>query len=273
MSASPSHHTALFYTVLLFLLLPLLFSSCSSRKQVSQPEPYTVSPSTPATQRPYTISGKTYYPIKSSKGFKQKGVASWYGPDFHGKKTSNGEIYNMHANTAAHKTLPMNTLLRVRNLDNGKEAIVRINDRGPFVDGRVIDVSYAIAKKIGLVRTGTARVKLTALPSDSPCTVAPVPVISQTKSKKIIQSEPVNIYYVEIAVLSDQKRALHLQQRFLAAKFPTLLERTTDATGTAASPMYHVLVYVGEKQHDAIFARHALLNKGYRNARIVSRRE
>jgi rare lipoprotein A len=92
-----------------------------------------------------------------------RGISSWYGPDFHGKYTSNGEVYNMYKMTAAHKTWPMDTIVRVKNIDNGRSVIVRINDRGPFVRGRIIDCSYAAGKKLGLDRTGIAHVKLTVL--------------------------------------------------------------------------------------------------------------
>ncbi|MCI5132293.1 MAG: septal ring lytic transglycosylase RlpA family protein, partial [Candidatus Electrothrix sp. EH2] len=95
----------------------------------------------PGTQRPYVIEGQTYYPIPSAQGYEETGLASWYGDPFHGRKTANGETYDMYGVTAAHKTLPMNTMLLVKNLRNGKTATVRINDRGPFVDGRIIDLS------------------------------------------------------------------------------------------------------------------------------------
>lgn len=113
-----------------------------------------------ATMRPYTINGKTYYPTIVSVGDTASGTASWYGPDFHGKKTSNGEIYNMHNMTAAHKTLPMNTILRVTNLKNNRSVVVRINDRGPFVADRVIDLSKAAATQLDIIRAGTAPVKM-----------------------------------------------------------------------------------------------------------------
>ena len=110
--------------------------------------------------RPYTINGKTYYPTTVNVGDTASGIAIWSGPDYHGKKTSNGETYNMNAMTAAHKTLPMNTMVRVTNLGNGAQTTVRINDRGPFVAGRIIDLSKAAATSIGMIGTGTARVKL-----------------------------------------------------------------------------------------------------------------
>ncbi len=115
------------------------------------------------TYKPYKIGGRTYYPLPSSKGFVETGYASWYGPNFHGKRTANGERYNMYAMTAAHKILPMNTYVRVENLKNKRSVVVRINDRGPFVRNRVIDLSYAAAKKLGIVGPGTAKVRLVAL--------------------------------------------------------------------------------------------------------------
>ncbi len=117
----------------------------------------------PATQKPYRIKGREYVPIASADGFVQTGKASWYGRKFHGRKTSNGETYNMYAMTAAHKTLPMGTWVMVHNLENNRRIKVRVNDRGPFVRGRIIDLSYTGAKKIGIVGPGTARVRLTAL--------------------------------------------------------------------------------------------------------------
>ena len=115
------------------------------------------------TQKPYEVNGQRYQPISSAAGFVQDGVASWYGRDFHGRKTSNGEVYDMYAMTAAHKTLPMNVHLKVSNLENGKSVVVRINDRGPFVKKRIIDLSYAAAKALEVVGPGTAPVRIEAL--------------------------------------------------------------------------------------------------------------
>lgn len=113
-----------------------------------------------ATMKPYQINGKWYYPQKVQIGENWDGIASWYGPNFHNKKTSNGETYNMNLHTAAHKTLPMNTILKVYSLDSKKSTIVRINDRGPFVEGRIIDLSAAAAKDIDMIEKGTARVNI-----------------------------------------------------------------------------------------------------------------
>ena len=139
---------------------PIRLSNYPDSSQDFKSSPNTSAASQRATMRPYTINGKTYYPTTVNVGDTASGTASWYGPDFHGKKTSNGETYNMNAMTAAHKTLPMNTMVRVTNLGNGAQTTVRINDRGPFVAGRIIDLSKAAATSIGMIGTGTARVKL-----------------------------------------------------------------------------------------------------------------
>ena len=142
----------------LYLILIIFFIGCAPRY-----DRYILSSKHP-TQKPYIIDGKVYYPKKRVPlGWTQKGIASWYGPNFHGKYTSNGEVYNMFDFTAAHKTLPMNTIVKVTNLINGKSVVVRINDRGPFVKGRIIDLSYVAGKRIGLDVMGTAPVKLTVI--------------------------------------------------------------------------------------------------------------
>lgn len=114
-------------------------------------------------EKPYVVNGERFDPLLDHQGFVEEGIASWYGADFHGKKTSNGEIYDMHAMTAAHKTLPLGVWVRVRNLKTGQEQVLRVNDRGPFVAGRVIDLSYAGAQALGLVGPGTAPVRVEAL--------------------------------------------------------------------------------------------------------------
>jgi rare lipoprotein A len=113
--------------------------------------------------KPYRVDGTWYKPMPDANDFSQRGTASWYGKKFHGRKTSSGEVYNMYAMTAAHKTLPLGTWVRVRRLDTGKQIVVRVNDRGPFVHGRIIDLSFAGAKELGMVGPGTARVEVVAL--------------------------------------------------------------------------------------------------------------
>ena len=148
---------------LLFLCCLLLVSGCASKRTHVTGSPDGGKTQQKASQKPYTVLGTRYEPLATHEGFVQSGVASWYGKDFHGKKTSNGETYDMHAMTAAHKTLPLGVFVKVRNRDNGHEAVVRVNDRGPFVKGRIIDLSYAAAKKLGVDVAGTAPVRIEAL--------------------------------------------------------------------------------------------------------------
>lgn len=114
-------------------------------------------------QKPYSVNGERYEPIRDHQGFVEEGVASWYGPDFHGKPTSCGEIYDMNAMTSAHKILPLGVHVRVTNKNNGKSVVVRVNDRGPFVKNRIIDLSYAAARELDVVAAGTAPVRIEAL--------------------------------------------------------------------------------------------------------------
>ncbi|MBC9249261.1 hypothetical protein A9179_03115 [Pseudomonas alcaligenes] len=109
---------------------------------------------------PYTVLGKTYYPLNDARRYSALGTASWYGTKFHGQATANGEAYDLYGMTAAHKTLPLPSYVRVTNLENGKSVIVRVNDRGPFYSDRIIDLSFAAAKKLGYAEVGTARVKV-----------------------------------------------------------------------------------------------------------------
>ncbi len=111
----------------------------------------------------YDVFGKRYYVLSSSVGYVERGVASWYGPGFHEERTSTGEPYDMYAMTAAHRTLPLPTYVRVTNLQNGRSCVVRVNDRGPFVGNRIIDLSYTAAAKLGMLRDGTAMVEVRAL--------------------------------------------------------------------------------------------------------------
>jgi len=122
-----------------------------------------VEPKSKIGNKPYTVFGKRYKVMKSSKDYKEKGTASWYGTKFHNRFTSSGEKYDMLAMTAAHKSLPLPTYVEVKNLRNGKKVIVKVNDRGPFHGKRLIDLSYAAAKKLDIVGNGTAKVEVTAI--------------------------------------------------------------------------------------------------------------
>ena len=145
------------------------------------------------------------------KGGVQTGVASWYGPGFHGNRTANGEIYDQYELTAAHPSLPLGTRTVVTNLTNGRAVEVRINDRGPFVDGRVIDLSYAAARSIDMVGPGTARVRIELL---GPAVAAAPRLVPPP-----VRDLPSSAFAVQVAALADASKAEHLR-RVLSFRFP-----------------------------------------------------
>ena len=134
----------------------------SSGDAIPKIEPYSSS-----GNKPYTVLGKTYVPMTEEKPFSQRGNASWYGKKFHGQRTASGEIYDMYKMTAAHPTLPIPCYIRVKNVSNGREVIVKVNDRGPFHTSRILDLSYAAALKLGYINKGSAEVAIERiLPSE-----------------------------------------------------------------------------------------------------------
>ena len=135
--------------------------SLVSMEDVDVPE--TLTKSNIGNPTSYEEFGERYEVLESSDGFSEKGIASWYGIDFHGRNTSSGESYDMYQMTAAHKTLPLPTYVKVNNLDNARTLIVKVNDRGPFIEGRIIDLSYAAAYRLGVTGPGTANVEIIAL--------------------------------------------------------------------------------------------------------------
>ena len=158
-----------------------------------------------ATMKSYVIAGIRYYPTLASVGDELNGIASWYGPNFHAKLTSNGETYDMYALTAAHKTLPMNTIVKVVNLENNKSIIVRVNDRGPFVAGRIIDLSNKAAHAIDMVKKGTARVKVYILGFNAS--------IAKTSAQKQ-EVATVDNYFIQIGAFSSYDGASNVKRKF-----------------------------------------------------------
>lgn len=191
----------------------------------------------------YRVFGKIYHTLASSKGFKQTGLASWYGTQFHDHSTSSGEPYNMLSMTAAHKTLPLPTYLYVTNLRNHRRVIVKVNDRGPFADNRILDLSYVAAKKLGVVGHGTAPVKIEAI---DPATWNKTPDFFFAKNKPRTHYQPIwqpeneqpshlasidsQAVYLQAGAFKDRSRAQKLQQR-LNAMMPTPVHVASPATG------------------------------------------
>jgi rare lipoprotein A len=159
--------------------------------------------------RPYVVNGQRYYPLPDAHGFVQHGKASWYGKAFHGRPTASGEIFDMHKKSAAHKILPMNTYVKVTNLSNRRYTLVRINDRGPFVKGRVIDLSYAAAKEIDLVGPGVADVKVVALGREVERITSPEGPKTFVEIKDLKRGE----FTVQVGAFQDRENALELADR------------------------------------------------------------
>ena len=251
------------YIPLLFVLLFL--PSCA--KQPVQPVPPPLQHETTdyihPTQRPYKIMGKKYYPLPSSEGYIKTGVASWYGPKFHGRKTSNGETYNMYDKTAAHKTLPMNTYVLVENLENNREMVVRINDRGPFVKNRIIDLSLTAAQQLGVVKNGTAKVKLTAMGEAA----------TMTRGGKEVdrflphQDFTTGNFYVQIGAFSNQDNATRLKQTMKewGKQAEVLLYDRGDQL------FYRVQVYAGSTLTAAKKMEQGLEQAGFDSAFVIAR--
>jgi len=159
-------------------LLIILFITNCSNKNISYQKHTRYPKHQYYTLKPYKVLGKWYYPRYVNVGEIFRGVSSWYGPDFHGKLTASGEVYNMYEYTAANKIMPFGTIIKVINLNNHKSVIVKINDRGPFMKGRILDLSYSAGKKIGLNKTGIAPVKIIVLK---------VPKIKHKYKKKMVK--------------------------------------------------------------------------------------
>jgi rare lipoprotein A len=217
-----------------------------------------------STMKPYKVRGRWYYPIPAIEGETFIGNACWYGPNFHGRLTSNGERYNMYKRTAAHKTLPINTYVRVINLNNGLETVVRINDRGPFVNGRIIDLSYQAAKEIGVIKNGVVPVKLEVLSSNEcankyACKRA-------KKIKQIAKSDNAkkNRYFVQIASLYSKSKAVKLKSKYatLDRKYKPYLT----AQNSNSKKIYKLLIGRFATSKDA---KNFIKTKKLKNATIV----
>jgi len=163
----------------------------------------------------YDALGRRYFVLPSADGYDERGVASWYGPTFHGGNTSSGEAYNMYGMTAAHKTLPLPTYARVTNLANGKSVVVRINDRGPFVANRIIDLSYTAAAKLDMLREGTAWVEVRALTAGAPAVPVETPAAPAQTPPPAAPTLP--LLYVQTGAFADPANAERQLGRLHAA--------------------------------------------------------
>lgn len=180
-----------------------------------------------AGTRPYTVRGKTYYPLKSARGFIEEGEASWYGPGFDGRSTASGERYDQDEMTAAHKLLPFGSEVRVTHLDSGASVTVRINDRGPFFEDRVIDLSHAAALRLKLIRKGTGRVRIQSLEGLS----------APDTEKKATPS----IFYVQVGSFVDKDAAQTLIRTLTLAGYRgRLLQGSNEAWNVQVGPCSNI---------------------------------
>jgi rare lipoprotein A len=183
----------------------------------------------------YDVFGKRYYVLSSSVGYWERGVASWYGPGFHKVRTSTGEPYDMYGMTAAHKTLPLPAYVRVTNLQNGRSVVVRVNDRGPFVGNRIIDLSYAAAAKLDMLRNGTAMVDVRTL---DPSTPPPVITASTAPvSGAVTPASPV--LFVQAGAFSDPANAERLAEKLRSGSYGKVFVRDDQIAGRR---MYRVRI-------------------------------
>ncbi len=168
----------------------------------------------------YVVSGRKYHVMQTAEGFRQRGIASWYGSKFHGHRTSSGEPYNMYHMTAAHKTLPLPSYVRVTNLENHQSIVVRVNDRGPFHENRIIDLSYAAAKKLEITGQGTGMVEITYIdPRQKPARARVAAIGNKsankhTSDKETAAKEKVPLrMYLQVGAFADRSNAEQLRER------------------------------------------------------------
>lgn len=204
--------------------------------------------------KPYVVFGKTYVPLKSNKGFRQKGTASWYGKKFHGKRTSSGETYDMYKMTAAHTVLPIPSYAQVTNLNNGRSIIVKVNDRGPFKHNRVMDLSYAAALKLDVVRSGTGQVEIIAIGENTP-----------TSQKESVVSAEAQAF-IQLGAYSNQDTAYRLQQRLQSDGYSDVAVNRIVQRGLN---LYRVRLGPLEKAGDVDFLLADLHHAGYNDAHII----
>ncbi|OCC16340.1 Rare lipoprotein A precursor [Dissulfuribacter thermophilus] len=217
-------------------------------------------PGLPPTQQPYVVGGRIYYPLPTSVGYSKVGYASWYGRNFHGRPTSSGEMYNMYAYTAAHKTLPLGTYCLVENLENGKKTIVRINDRGPFVKNRIIDLSYTAAKAIGLVGPGVAKVRVTALGEGTKSRVGRPPHFKHIPDLKH------GNFYIQVGAFKNKQNAIRLKKRLSRQYARVIILKRWSHHGL----LYGVQIFGGTSLNQAKRLEYKLEKSGFPQAFIVS---
>lgn len=198
---------------------------------------------------PYEVFGKTYYVLQSAEGYQETGIGSWYGKKFSGRPTSSQEPYDPYAMTAAHKSLPIPSYVRVTNLENNKQIIVRVNDRGPFHDGRIIDLSYAAAHKIGYANKGTARVRVEAIPvSSTPSPNAANPAAGTAIPYRDVEDTGTREnYYIQVGAYRELSTAKSMQQQLIAVTNAPVGIHSSPERGTSGVHRVRIGPFVSEQ--------------------------
>ena len=239
-------------------------------------------PRSASGNKPYVVFGVTYTPLPESIGYRERGITSWYGKKFHGRRTSSGEPYDMYAMTAAHKTLPLPSYVRVRNMQNNRTIVVRVNDRGPFLHNRLIDLSYAAAAKLGILGTGTGVVEIEAVsPGETPTQVAEVKIYPLQIIPPAAAAEEIPValspavspkLYLQVGAFSQQDNAVSLRNRLdREAMRPIFVQssQTAGKNGADVARIYRVRIgpLANVEEGDRLAERATQL--GVPNARIV----
>lgn len=239
-------------TLVLLVLFASFFVGCSQKKCEIGATKYTSKARQKATMCEYCVRGKTYYPSYAEVGQMTYGMASWYGKDFHGKYTSNGERYDMNSRTGAHKTLPMDTLVKVTNLTNKKSTVLRINDRGPFVDGRIVDCSYKAGKDLGLDISGIAKVSVEVLGFAGK--IEPYYRVVREKKVHIPTRVTLSNFGVQVGVFNKLEGAKEYQSKYKFDNQETIIKKFYDKDNKEA---YRVWIMGFDTQERAIDFRSA----------------
>ncbi|OGI63524.1 MAG: hypothetical protein A2W18_01310 [Candidatus Muproteobacteria bacterium RBG_16_60_9] len=202
-------------------------------------------PRSTSGNKPYAVFGVNYTPLADARSYHERGVASWYGRKFHGRRTSSGEPYDMYAMTAAHRTLPLPSYVRVRNLQNGRSVVVRVNDRGPFLHNRLIDLSYTAGARLGVIGTGTAMVEIESITPDTP-----TPTVASAAGVQIIRTAaaapldtPPPRLSVQVGAFSRYENATSLRDRLQRAGFgPIFINSPTAGVAGDGAAIYRVRI-------------------------------
>lgn len=203
----------------------------------------------------YDVFGRRYFTLTTSQGYQEKGIASWYGSKFHGRRTSSGETYDMYAMTAAHKTLPLPSYVEVTNLSNGRKVIVKVNDRGPFHDNRLIDLSYSAAKKLGIIGHGTGMVEVRAISGSK----TPANIVTNVQQPTL--EVPVGMY-LQVGAFSTSTNA----QQF-KSKVQSKID--SDVIVTSDGKLYRVRIGPLDNVEEGDSLASRLLSLGFNDTHLV----